>query len=45
MELGSHPAACTADHSHRRLDDELPLTASHLGGEDPEAVQIEQPGG
>jgi hypothetical protein len=45
VELGPHPTAPTADHGGHRLDVELPLAAHHLGGEDLEAAQAEQPGG
>jgi hypothetical protein len=42
VELGSHPAALTADHGGHRLDTELSLTVGHLRGEDLKAVQAEQ---
>jgi uncharacterized protein YxjI len=45
MQGGAHAAACAADHRRRGLDLELPLATHHLGGEDLEAVQAEQPGG
>jgi hypothetical protein len=45
VELGPHPAADAADHGGRGLDNQLPFAAYHLGGEDLEAVQAEQPGG
>jgi hypothetical protein len=45
VELGPHPAAVAADHGGRGLHGDLPFAAYHLGGDDLEAVQAEQPGG
>jgi hypothetical protein len=45
VEPGPYPATHAPHHGGGGLDDELPLAAHHLRGENLEAAQAQQPGG